>query len=149
MNQNYTVGKCWTDNESKSVTGIKVSTGKGGRIIVLRAGSKEGFVPNAALVFNAKNDGDYHHQMNHAVFEEWFRSQLLPNIPPASIIVMDIASYHSIRVENLSTASSIKATIREWLIKKGAEPRDYVLKGQLLEMVKEYSRKIKIKHIFH
>ncbi|XP_064089245.1 uncharacterized protein LOC135203450 [Macrobrachium nipponense] len=124
VNQNYTVGK-------------------GGRLIIQHAGSAEGFIPNAELTFTAKYDGDYHRQMNHEVFEEWFRCQLLPNIPPTSIIVMDNAPYHSRKVDRLPTMSSKKAVITEWLISKGAKPTEKMLKGQLLEMVKVYSVKIK------
>ncbi|XP_066950809.1 uncharacterized protein [Macrobrachium rosenbergii] len=81
--------------------------------------------------------------MNHEVFEEWFRCQLLLNIPPASVIVMDNAPYHSRKVEKVPTMSSKKAVITEWLISKGAKPTEKMLKSQLLEMVKEYSVKIK------
>ncbi|XP_064100794.1 uncharacterized protein LOC135211413 [Macrobrachium nipponense] len=143
VNQNYTVGKCWKDNKCENASGIKVPSGKGGRLIILHAGSAEGFIPNAELTFTAKNDGDYHRQMNHEVFEEWFRCQLLPNIPPTSIIVMDNAPYHSRKVDRLPTMSSKKAVITEWLISKGAKPTEKMLKGQLLEMVKVYSVKIK------
>ncbi|XP_064077592.1 uncharacterized protein LOC135195263 [Macrobrachium nipponense] len=134
VNQNYTVGKCWKDNKSENASGIKVPSEKGGRLIILHAGSAEGFIPNAELIFTAKNDGDYHRQMNHEVFEEWFRCQLLPNIPPTSIIVMDNAPYHSRKVDRLPTMSSKKAVITEWLISKGVKPTEKMLKGQLLEM---------------
>ncbi|XP_066944515.1 uncharacterized protein [Macrobrachium rosenbergii] len=143
VNQNYTVGKCWKDNKTENATGIKVPSGKGGRLIILHAGSAEGFIPNAELKFTAKNDGDYHRQINHEVFEEWFRCQLLPNIPPTSVIVMDNAPYHSRKVERLPTMSRKKAVITERLISKGAKPTEKMLKRQLLEMVKEYSVKIK------
>ncbi|XP_066965438.1 uncharacterized protein [Macrobrachium rosenbergii] len=142
VNQNYSVGKCRINSKSERATGMKVPTGKGSRLIILHAGSKEGFVPDAQLVFSAKNDGDYHHQMNHVVFEEWFSNQLLPNIPSSSVIVMDNAPYHSRRVENPPTTSSNKATIKEWLVKKGLEPKDNMLKCHLLEMVQQYSRNI-------
>ena len=54
VNQNYTVGKCWTDTTSKQATGIQVPTGKGNRLIILHAGTKGGFVDNAELIFQAK-----------------------------------------------------------------------------------------------
>ena len=139
INQNHTVGKCWIDSKSKSATGIKPPTGKGSRLIVLHAGTKNGFVPNCELVFQAKNDGDYHNQMNHTVFREWFVSQLIPNIPPSSIIVMDNASYHSFQIDKPPTASDKKAVIKEWLIEKGDTPGDNLLKIDLLAMVKQHT----------
>ncbi|XP_066946926.1 uncharacterized protein [Macrobrachium rosenbergii] len=143
VNQNYRVGKCWKDNKSENATGIKVPSGKGGRLIILHAGSAEGFIPNAELKFTAKNDGDYDRQMIHKVFEEWFLCQLLPNIPPTSIVVMDNAPYLSKKVDRLPTMPSKKAVITECLISKGAKPTEKMLKSKLLDMVKEYSVKIK------
>ena len=70
VNQNYTVSKCWMNENGGQAMGMKVPTGKGGRLIILHAGSKEGFVPGAVLVFQAKNVGDYHDQMNAETFEK-------------------------------------------------------------------------------
>lgn len=70
VNQNYTVGKCWQDTGSEQATGIKPLTGKGSHLIILNAGTKEGFVEDAELIFQAKNDGDYHNQMKSQIFEK-------------------------------------------------------------------------------
>ena len=134
VNQNYTVSKCWVDTTSEKATGVKVPTGKGCRLIILHAGTKHGFVPNAALVFQAKNDGDYHKQMTSVVFDEWFRNQLLPNIPRNSVIVMDNAPYHSRQIEKMPT-QTWKKEIKQWLITKGAKPGDELLKSQLIGLV--------------
>ena len=139
VNQNYTVGKCWQDNTSQQATGINAPTGKGSRLIVLHAGTKAGFVNNAELIFQAKNDGDYHHQMNSSVFEEWFKNQLLPNITPNSVIVMDNAPYHSVKLEKHPTSSWRKGDIKDWLVEKGAQPTDDLLKRELYEMAKTFS----------
>lgn len=55
----YTMEKCWTDT-SETVTEIQPPTGKRDRLILLHAGIKDGFVANAEMVFQAKNEGDYH-----------------------------------------------------------------------------------------
>ena len=65
INQNHSHSKCWIDTKSNKATGIHTPTGKGGRLIILHAGSKDGFIKNAELIFQAKHVGDYHHQMNH------------------------------------------------------------------------------------
>ena len=126
INQNHSHSKCWIDTKSNKATGIHTPTGKGGRLIILHAGSKDGFIKNAELIFQAKNDGDYHHQMNHVVFEKWFRFQLLPNINPSSIIVMDNAPYHSVKIDKPPTAANNKNFIKEWFIRKGANPQDHL-----------------------
>ncbi|XP_066958850.1 uncharacterized protein [Macrobrachium rosenbergii] len=135
VNQNYTVQKCWTDLSSQQATGVKPPTGKGSRLIILHAGTEDGFV-NAELVFQARNDGDYHEQMNAEVFEKWFRNQLLPNIPPNCAIVMDNASYHSMQQEKYPTSSWKKENIKHWLIENGEQPSDDLLKIELYELAK-------------
>lgn len=51
------------------------------RYIVLHAGSEDGFVENASLVFKSgTKSGDYHDSMNSANFEKWFEEQLIPNL---------------------------------------------------------------------
>uniref|UniRef100_A0A0P4W325 Tc1-like transposase DDE domain-containing protein n=1 Tax=Scylla olivacea TaxID=85551 RepID=A0A0P4W325_SCYOL len=139
VNQNYTVPKCWVDCTASKATGIKVPTGKGSRLIILHAGTKHGFVKNAELIFQAKNDGDYHNQMTAIKFEEWFRNQLLPNIPRNSVIVMDNAAYHSRLIEKMPTQAWTKGDIKEWLTKKGEQPSHTLLKSQLLILTKKYN----------
>lgn len=138
VNQNYTVGKCWTDTASPQATEIQQPTGKGSRLIILHAGTRNGFVNNAELIFQAKNDGDYHNQINSILFEDWFRNQLLPNIAPNSVIVMDNASYHSVQLEKKPTSSWRKSDIRDWLVKKGVQPSDDLLKHELYELAKKF-----------
>lgn len=119
-------------------TGLRAPSGKGGRLIVLHAGSAEGFVDGAALVFRAKKGaGDYHAEMDAARFQKWFVEQLLPNIKPRSVIVMDNASYHSAQVEKVPSSSSRKADIQCWLKSKSIPFSDDCLKSELLQLVKQ------------
>ena len=58
---------------------------------MLHAGSAEGWVPGADLMFRLKtNSSDYHDEMNSEHFMEWFMKQLLPNIPNNAVIVVKI-----------------------------------------------------------
>ena len=137
VNQNYTVAKCWQDTTSPGGSGVQQPTGKGSRLIIVHAGTKNGFIPNASLVFQAKNDGDYHHQMNATLFEKWFREQLLPNIPSHSVIVMDNAPYHSVKLEKRPTTAWKKADLLAWIVNKGVEPQKNSTKAQLQELAKK------------
>lgn len=137
VNQNYTVEKCWTDTTSDAATGIKPPTGKGSRLIVLHAGTKDGFINNCELIFRAVNDGDYHKQMNGTMFEEWFKDKLLPNIEPHSAIVMDNAPYHSALLEKNPTSSWRKADLRDWLERKGVQPSPDLLRAELYALTKK------------
>ena len=60
-----------------------------------------------------------HQEMNHAIFEKWFETQLLPNIPPDSLIAMHNASHHSRRKEAMPTSSWHKGDMITWLMEKG------------------------------
>ncbi|XP_037568094.1 uncharacterized protein LOC119448962 [Dermacentor silvarum] len=123
-------------------TGIRALSGKGGRLIVLHAGSAEGFVDGAGLLFRAKKGaGDYHTEMDAPRFQKWFVEQFLPNIKARSVIVMDDASYHSAQVEKVSS-SSRKADIQCWLKSKSIPFSDDQLKSELLLLVKQH------KHMF-
>ena len=65
---------------------IRKTLGKGSRLILLHAGSENGLINGADLVFQSKKvTGDYHDEMTSEHFEEWFHDSLLPNIPFSSI----------------------------------------------------------------
>jgi hypothetical protein len=109
------------------------------RHIVLHAGSKEGFIPGAALIFSSKtNNGDYHGEMNEENFLTWFEEQLLKKLEEPSIIVMDNASYHSTLAEKTPNASWCKDNIKSWLQERHIPFTSELLKVQLLEIVTRY-----------
>lgn len=54
INQNYTVSQCWVDSSSEKAVGVKIPTGKGGRLIILHIRAKNGFVPDPPLSFRRK-----------------------------------------------------------------------------------------------
>lgn len=77
VNAQHTNRYIWIDSDGKG--GWKVPSGKGQRLIVVHAGSVEGWVEGADLVFQLKtNSADYHDEMNSEHFMEWFTEQLLP-----------------------------------------------------------------------
>ena len=86
-NQHHTVTRARQDPD---VAPRDAPSEKGKRLIILHAGSRQGWVPEAGLVFVGKvGPADYHDEMNQAHFEEWWTHQLLPNLPPASVVVLD------------------------------------------------------------
>ena len=91
VNAHHTEEYVWVDSDGKG--GWKVPSRKGKRLIVLHAGSAEGWVPGADLMFRSKtNSADYQEEMNSEHFMEWFTKQLLPNIPDNAVIVVDNAT---------------------------------------------------------
>jgi transposase len=102
---------------------VNVPAGVGERLIIVEAiiqddvAEQYGWVPKAHLHFKAnRRTGDSHGSMNAENFSKWMRDQLLPNIPPHSLIIFDHAPYH-----NLLTADTFpqphhkKAALKRWL----------------------------------
>jgi transposase len=119
---------------------VNKPSGKGLRLILVNAITEEGWIPHAKLVFQAKQvTGDYHGQMNYRNFSMWFKAQLLPNIPPQSLIFMDNAPYHNLYVEDaFPTPKTRKAELKEWL--KSHHPLEYdddMLKPELYKKCRE------------
>ena len=110
----------WRDMSGKCEVSTK-TTGHGKRFIIISAGTRDGFIPNATKVFGSgdKRSDDYHDDMNAALYEEWFANDLLPNLPQKSVVILDNAPYHN----RLSTKKPrfywTKAKIRECLADNG------------------------------
>lgn len=106
------------------------------RYIVVHAGTEDGFVPNASLVFASKSRcADYHGEMNHVNFINWFENKLLINLEEPSIIIMDNAPYHSSILEKAPNSSWKKNDIKLWLESKNIEFSPSMFKGELLKIV--------------
>jgi transposase len=130
------LSKGWMDNSGKCCLDTPVSRGK--RIIILHAGGTTGWVPNG-LLLSAKNiqdsSADYHQDMDHKLFEQWFKNKLLTNIPRGSVIVMDNASYHSKQENKIPTNSSRKSDIIEFLEKNNLSYSQKNTKKILLQLI--------------
>ncbi|MCP4704229.1 MAG: hypothetical protein GY865_06440 [candidate division Zixibacteria bacterium] len=98
INKNHSGDDTWYFEEDGIIIGKP--TGKGDRLIIVNAITKDGWVPKARLAFKAsKKTGDYHANMNWNNFSEWFQEKLLKNIPGNSLIIMDNAAYHNVLIE--------------------------------------------------
>lgn len=151
LNQGHTVSKVWQDREIKShrqafieglSTGLKAPAGKGRRLIITHIGSDSGFLENGLLLFESKKTSDYHEEMDAQKFESWF-SNILPNLEPNSVVVMDNASYHSRQLEPSPTTAWRKANIINWLSQKNIPFDDTMLKVQLLNIARKHIPQLK------
>ncbi len=135
VNKNHSNDYTWYSEEEGPW--IQKPTGKGERLIIINAITEKGWVPGAKLVFRSrKRTGDYHGQMNHDLFAKWFEEKLLANIPNASLIIMDNASYHNVlSAHSAPTGACKKERIRYWLEKNNIPlPRD-CLKAEMVELL--------------
>ncbi|KAJ1519168.1 hypothetical protein ONE63_011224 [Megalurothrips usitatus] len=126
-------------NGRHSLTNAAPSRGK--RIIILHAGTEEGFV-DGCLYLATKNMkdamADYHENMTVEVFERWLRDTLLPNLErqfpgERCAILLDNASYHSRLVEGskIPTQRSTRAVMRAFMATHGIpEPPPCVPPGR-------------------
>ncbi|XP_060601435.1 uncharacterized protein LOC132754764, partial [Ruditapes philippinarum] len=149
VNVNHCVQGEWSDSVvsmtsrmigSERDTGRFVPSGKGKRMIVLDAGCRDvGLIPGVGEVFVAKNDsGDYHSEMNHKYFTDWWKNTLLPALPGPSTIVLDNASYHSVMTDDSRspTTATRKDDIKLWLRQNNLQYSDEMVKAELLEIVR-------------
>jgi len=145
VNAGECTNKTWVDNTVKScrdafvrglTTGAKNPTGKGKRLIILHIGSEDGFVPGGLLCFESKkNTNDYHDEMNGDTFFEWMQS-ILPRLKENCVIIMDNASYHSVKADKIPSTSTRKADIIKWLEEKGQVIDKPMIIPRLLDMVR-------------
>jgi hypothetical protein len=94
-------------------TGLNHPTARGPKFVIAHAGGKNEFIKDEKLVFLAKeNSADYLDEVDSERFDKWFQDQLLPNIRPGSVIVMDNAAYHSRKSELLPSTAWRKEDIK-------------------------------------
>ena len=117
VNQNHKSDYGWYPGDESELP--LYPAGKGARYVVLHAGCREkGLLPGCDLVFKAQSgEGDYHKEMNGVVFLGWWVHQLLPALDEPSVIVIDNASYHNVRMEETiaPTSNSRKQAMIDWL----------------------------------
>lgn len=140
--------RIWVDKDGTG--GWKRPSGKGQRLIIIHAGTKHGWIPDCGKYFKSVTKSeDCHDEMNAEHFLEWFEYRLIPNIPPASLIILDNAKYHNTVVERIPTKSSTKAVMREWLTNQGITFDSKDLKRDLFKLIqmsnkKQYTRQTKL-----
>lgn len=104
--------------------------------VMVHAGGMDGFVPNALLMFKAnQKSGDYHDNMNYENYSKWIQTQLIPNLKPNSVVVVDNAPYHNSIQNRAPTSNSKKQQMIDWLNLRNIEHSSNMLKPQLYEII--------------
>jgi transposase len=73
--------------------------------------------------------------MNAENFEKWMSSQVLPNLPPSSVVVMDNTPYHGKQVDKVPSKYSVKADMIGWLERRGVAASSSMRKSTLIELI--------------
>lgn len=133
VHTSHLTGKCWIDSTDK---GVKQLISKGQRLIIVHAGSAKGFVPGALLMYKSTDKtGDYHDAMNNADYGKWLQNQLIPNLSPNSVLVVDNAAYHNKYVERPPNSNTAKPLMINWLQKYNIPHDSSLTKIQLYEII--------------
>jgi hypothetical protein len=81
--------------------------------------------------------------MNFDNFEKWVRTQLVPHLPPKSVVVIDHAPYHNKQKEKCPSSGFRKDDMKKWLSKRGIGFKEIMLKSELYNVVKNYKPRFK------
>ncbi|XP_049868104.1 uncharacterized protein LOC126375422 [Pectinophora gossypiella] len=135
IHAHYTVSKCWQSSRDK---GVRKNDSPGQRWVIVHAGSENGFVSGAGLVFKAKcKTGDYHDEMDGQNFLKYLNEKLIPNLPPSCILVLDNASYHSMQLDKAPTTATRKDDVKKFMKEHNITYREEWTKAELLTELKK------------
>lgn len=139
INKNHSARFTWY--QDKDGPWVNKPSGVGPRLIIVNAITRDGWVDGAQLVFEAKKrTGDYHGQMDWENFSRWFTTQLMPNIPANSLIILDNAGYHNVLAEQtFPHKANTREELRAWLSHNEIPYRDDMLKSELFELCRRFS----------
>jgi transposase len=133
IHTSHLTAKSWVDS---SEIGVKQLISKGQRLIIVHAGSRKGFIPGALLMYQSTDKtGDYHNAMNSENYEKWVRNQLIPNLAPHSVLVVDNAAYHNKYVERPPNSNATKQKMIDWLTKHNIPIDPTLKKIEMYEIV--------------
>ncbi|CAK1600945.1 unnamed protein product [Parnassius mnemosyne] len=129
----HTSSKSYSDG---STSGLKKPISKGNRLIIVHAGGEDGFIPNALLMFKAnQKSGDYHYNMNTENYTKWLQTQLIPNLKPNSVVVVNNASYHDSFQNPAPNSNHRKQAMIDWFKYRNINHSGSMLKPQLYQLL--------------
>lgn len=100
-----------------------------------------GFVEGARMLERStRRLADYHRNWTGQSYLRWFTTQLLPNVPPRSLIVMDNARYHRWLGLPKSISCMKKAELIDWLRENGQQVDNVDTRSTLIGKVKLSAR---------
>ena len=121
---------------------VERMSGKGRRWCFIHAMQQAGLLAGTLLAFEAKHGtGDYHAQFNWDRFQQWFTEQLLRNVPPRSLIILDRCPFHTVGRDAVVPSQMKKGDLRQGLTERGIAWEEQWLRARLLEEMDKYRDK--------
>lgn len=69
--------------------------------------------------------------MNVTNYINWVNNQLIPNLQPNTVLVIDNANYHNTQIDKALTSNSRKDDMIKWITEKNIPFEESMLKPQL------------------
>jgi hypothetical protein len=83
---------------------------------------------------------DYHGQMTADNIKKWIKEKVTPNLPSASVILMENVFYHGKQTDKTLSFSSVNKDITNWLRQNGVE-HDNIMRKAVLYLLTLKGRK--------
>jgi len=121
---------------------VERMSGKGRRWCFIHAMQENALLAGTFLAFEAKHSkGDYHAQFDSDVFQQWFTAQLLANVPPRSLIILDRCPFHTVCSDAVVPSQMKKSALQQWLTERGIAWEEQWLRARLMQEVDRYRDK--------
>ena len=121
---------------------VERMSGKGRRWCFIHAMQENALLAGTFLAFEAKHSkGDYHAQFDWDVFQHWFTAQLLCNVPPRSLIILDRCPFHTVCSDAVVPSQMKKRELQQWLTERGISWEEQWLRARLMQEVDRYRDK--------
>jgi transposase len=121
---------------------VERMSGKGRRWCFIHAMQENALLAETFLAFEAKHSkGDYHAQFDWDIFQHWFTVQLLRNVPPRSLIILDRCPFHTVGRDAGAPSQMKKGELQQWLTERGLAWEEQWLRARLMQEVDRYRDK--------
>lgn len=119
-------------------------TTKGYGLVIVHAGGIDGYVPNALYMFESPENKDENlHYMTSENYIKWMNSQLIPNLKPNSVVVVDDPFYQNLLHNPAPGPNARKQEIIDWLEYRNIVHSTSMLKPQLYQLILQHKESFK------
>lgn len=122
--------------------GVKKPILKRDALMIVLAGTNEGFIKNGLLIFKSeRKTGDFHDKMNSSNYIKWLNNKLISNLSDKSLLVLDNASYHNVLGEKHTKSGTTKSEMVNWLSERNIQVDAKLTEPELFKLIKPLNDK--------
>jgi transposase len=121
---------------------VERMSGKGRRWCFIHAMQANGLLAGTFLAFEAKHStGASHAQFDGDIFQHWFTTQLLCNVPSRSLMILDRCPFHTVCSDGVVPSQRKKGALQQWLTERGIAWEEPWLRARLIQEVEKHREK--------